>query len=212
MIASRAAIRCRTASADETRALGGAVAGVAAAGDVIVLVGDLGAGKTAFTQGFAAALGVTAPVTSPTFTLANRYEGSITVNHLDVYRFDHPDEAHDLALEELIDDGITLVEWGDAIAGMLPADHLTVKIRFRSDDDTALLHEEPIRLRSAEDASPVHLASDADDNDSGAIAGDGSLGDFRDNERLLTLRARGKRWGTRKSRLEAALRLWNRPC
>ncbi len=171
MTAGRAAIRCRTASVDETRALGGAVASVAATGDVIVLVGDLGAGKTAFTQGFAAALGVTTPVTSPTFTLANRYEGSITVNHLDVYRFDHPDEAHDLALEELLDDGITLVEWGDAIAGMLPAGHLSVTIRFRSADD--------------------------------GLPGD---------ERLLTLRGRGKHWSTRQPRLEAALRPWSRSC
>ena len=127
-----AAIACRTAGADETRRLGAAVAGAAEAGDVIVLVGDLGAGKTAFVQGFAAALGVTAPVTSPTFTLANRYQGRLVVNHLDVYRFDDPAEAHDLALPELIDEGVTLVEWGDTILPMLPAEHLTVTIRFAS--------------------------------------------------------------------------------
>lgn len=128
-------IACRTAGVDETRALGGAVARLVEAGDVVVLVGDLGAGKTAFVQGFAASLGVTAPVTSPTFTLANRYEGTLVVNHLDVYRFDCPDEVSDLALPELLDDGVTLVEWGDTIASALPAEHLAVTIRFGDGDD-----------------------------------------------------------------------------
>ncbi len=128
-------IACSTATVDETRVLGGAVAAVADAGDVVVLVGDLGAGKTAFVQGFAATLGVTAPVTSPTFTLANRYEGRLVVNHLDVYRFDDPEEVSDLALPELLDEGVTLVEWGDTIASALPAEHLSVTIRFGSGDN-----------------------------------------------------------------------------
>ncbi len=128
-------LACRTAGVDETRALGGAVATLVDAGDVVVLVGDLGAGKTAFVQGFAASLGVTAPVTSPTFTLANRYGGRLVVNHLDVYRFDCPEEASDLALPELLDDGVTLVEWGDTIASALPSEHLSVIIRFGEGDD-----------------------------------------------------------------------------
>ncbi len=128
-------IACVTSSVDETRALGGAVAEVADVGDVLVLVGDLGAGKTAFVQGFAAALGVTAPVTSPTFTLANRYEGTMVVNHLDVYRFDCPEEVYDLALPELLDDGVTLVEWGETISAALGADYLSVTIRFGSGDN-----------------------------------------------------------------------------
>ena len=128
-------IACSTAGVDETRALGASVASVAATGDVVVLVGDLGAGKTAFVQGFAAALGVTAPVTSPTFTLANRYEGRLVVNHLDVYRFDRPEEVSDLALPELLDEGVTLVEWGDTIASALPAEHLSVTIRLGDGDD-----------------------------------------------------------------------------
>ena len=128
-------IACSTAAVDETRALGGAVAAVVDTGDVVVLVGDLGAGKTAFVQGLAAALGVTAPVTSPTFTLANRYVGRLVVNHLDVYRFDDPEEAADLALPELLDEGVTLVEWGDTILSDLPAEHLSVRIRFGSGDN-----------------------------------------------------------------------------
>ena len=129
-------IECSTASVDGTRALGGAVATTVQAGDVVVLAGDLGAGKTAFVQGVAAALGVTAPVTSPTFTLANRYEGRLVITHLDVYRFDGPEEVVDLALPELLDEGVTLVEWGDTISGALGADHLSVNIAFgRGDDD-----------------------------------------------------------------------------
>lgn len=128
-------IACSTAGVDETRALGGAVATLVDVGDVVALVGDLGAGKTAFVQGFAVALGVTAPVTSPTFTLANRYPGRLTVNHLDVYRFEHFDEVQDLALPELLDDGVTLVEWGDTISSALGAEHLSVTIRFGHGDD-----------------------------------------------------------------------------
>ncbi len=128
-------ITCGTDGVQQTRALGAAVAAVVDAGDVVVLVGDLGAGKTAFVQGFAATLGVTSPVTSPTFTLANRYEGRLVVNHLDVYRFDCPEEAGDLALSEILDDGVTLVEWGDTISAALGPEHLSVTIRFGAGDN-----------------------------------------------------------------------------
>ncbi len=128
-------IACSTAGVDETRALGAAIAAIIRTGDVVVLVGDLGAGKTAFVQGFACSLGVTAPVTSPTFTLANRYNGQLVVNHLDVYRFDCPDEVCDLALPELLDEGVTLVEWGDTISSALPPEHLSVTIRFGEGDN-----------------------------------------------------------------------------
>lgn len=121
---------CVTRSVDETRSLGAAVASVAASGDLISLSGDLGAGKTALVQGFAAALGVAQPVTSPTFVLANRYQGRTVVNHLDAYRLNGVAEAHDLALPELLDDGVTLVEWGDSISAALPADRLEIAIGF----------------------------------------------------------------------------------
>ena len=108
---------------------------VAGPGDLIALTGELGAGKTAFVQGFAAALGVVAPVTSPTFVLANRYEGRMVVNHLDAYRLSGIVEAHDLALPELLDDGVTLVEWGDVISAALPADRLEIAIGFGAGPD-----------------------------------------------------------------------------
>ena len=114
----------RTTSAAATRELAAAVAALARPGDLMLLVGDLGAGKTAFTQGFAEALGVGDTITSPTFTLVRTYNtGKHKLNHLDVYRLEHVTEAEDLGLGELLEDGITLIEWGDdrqRVAARLP--------------------------------------------------------------------------------------------
>ncbi|MGP0031933.1 MAG: tRNA (adenosine(37)-N6)-threonylcarbamoyltransferase complex ATPase subunit type 1 TsaE, partial [Acidimicrobiales bacterium] len=103
-------------------------------GDVILLAGDLGAGKTAFAQGFAAALGVTGPVTSPTFTLVRHYRcgGDSPVAHLihaDVYRTGSLGEVVELALTELVEEGaVALVEWGDRAAPALGDDVLEVAL------------------------------------------------------------------------------------
>jgi tRNA threonylcarbamoyladenosine biosynthesis protein TsaE len=132
----------RTAGVDQTRALGAAVASLAHAGDLLLLAGDLGAGKTAFAQGFARGLGVTDQVVSPTFTLARQYEGTaLRLNHVDVYRLDHLQEAVDLGLSELIDDdgGVTLIEWGDVVIPALPADFLEVRLAYGFDDDERLV-------------------------------------------------------------------------
>lgn len=139
-------VACSTSSVDQTRLLAGAVAGLVDDGDLLVLVGDLGAGKTAFTQGFAAALGVEAAVTSPTFTLVNRYQGRLVVNHLDVYRLSDLAEARDLAIPELLEQGVTLIEWGEMILPALPNDRLDVRITFGDGDDDRL-----IELRSVGD-------------------------------------------------------------
>ena len=129
-----------TGSAVATQAVAARLAALVGAGDLIVLCGDLGAGKTTFTQGFGEALGVTSPVTSPTFTLANRYEGALIVNHLDVYRLAHIAEVEDLGLAELVDDrAVTLIEWGDAIAGALPGGYLEVRIRLGDGTDDRTL-------------------------------------------------------------------------
>ena len=130
-----------TTSALQTQEVAASLAALVQAGDLLVLCGDLGAGKTAFTQGFGRALGVTTPITSPTFTLANRYEGdALTVNHLDVYRLSHIDEVQDLGLHELIDGrSVTLVEWGDAIVGALPGGYLEVRLSLGVGPDDRLL-------------------------------------------------------------------------
>jgi tRNA threonylcarbamoyladenosine biosynthesis protein TsaE len=138
-VRSRPELRCVTASANATQELAAALAPLVVDGDLLVLVGDLGAGKTAFTQGICRALGVDEPVTSPTFTLANRYQGRLVVNHLDVYRIEALAEAEDLALVELLDDGLTLIEWGDVILPALPEDRLDVRITFGTGDDDRVL-------------------------------------------------------------------------
>ncbi|MBL8776570.1 MAG: tRNA (adenosine(37)-N6)-threonylcarbamoyltransferase complex ATPase subunit type 1 TsaE [Acidimicrobiales bacterium] len=125
-----------TTSAAGTRAVAAAVAGQVRAGDLLVLAGDLGAGKTAFTQGFGAALGVEVPITSPTFTLAQRYEGRLRVHHLDVYRLSGPEEAADLDIADLLEDeAVTLIEWGDTIRPALPPDFLEVRFTLGEGDD-----------------------------------------------------------------------------
>jgi tRNA threonylcarbamoyladenosine biosynthesis protein TsaE len=130
-------------SAKDTQAIAAEVARLAAAGDLIVLGGDLGAGKTTFTQGFGAALGVDEPITSPTFVLMRTYEGTrLPIVHMDVYRLEHLQEAVDLGLAEILDDGaVALVEWGDLVAAVLPADFLEIMIEQvdgGSDDDRSL--------------------------------------------------------------------------
>lgn len=132
----RAALAARTRSADQTKALAATLAELVRPGDLLLLAGDLGAGKTAFAQGFGAGLGVTEPITSPTFTLAQQYDGRLRMHHLDVYRLDQMAEVAELGLAELLDDGgVVLIEWGDAILPVLPTDYLEVRLTFGADDD-----------------------------------------------------------------------------
>ena len=114
-----------------------ALAGLVGAGDLVVLAGDMGAGKTAFTQGFARGLGITDRVTSPTFTIIREYAGpGLALHHLDVYRLDHLREVVDLGLGELLDEeAVMVVEWGDAVLPALPDQYLDVRIRFGEGDD-----------------------------------------------------------------------------
>jgi tRNA threonylcarbamoyladenosine biosynthesis protein TsaE len=117
-------------SPEETRILGAALAPMLLPGDVISLSGDLGAGKTVFVQGLAAALGVTARVTSPTFTIVHEYWGRYPIIHIDVYRLNSFQEVIDLGFEELLDpQAIMIVEWGEAVAPMLPPRYVDIDIR-----------------------------------------------------------------------------------
>ena len=130
-------VELRTVSVDATRAVAHAIAELARAGDLVLLVGEMGSGKTAFAQGFAVGLGIHEPVTSPTFTLVRSYEGPrLLMHHLDVYRLDRMAEVDDLALGELLEDrSVTLIEWGDAVVAALPADYLEVRLAFDDDPD-----------------------------------------------------------------------------
>lgn len=138
-------IEATTKSADDTRELGAALAGLARPGDLVLLSGDLGAGKTTLAQGFARGLGIDQPVVSPTFVLARLYAGRLPLMHADAYRMDTLDEVADLDLAEQLDDGgVALVEWGDVIAPVLPADYLQLRIEFGAGDDDRLFLLRPV--------------------------------------------------------------------
>ena len=136
-------LELRVHSLVETHAVASALAMLSRGGDLIVLSGEMGAGKTAFAQGFGSALGITEPITSPTFTLVHSYDlptgvhGAEALHHADLYRLERTTEVADLALEELADDdGIVLVEWGDVVEALL-GDHLAVHLEVEADDDDA---------------------------------------------------------------------------
>jgi tRNA threonylcarbamoyladenosine biosynthesis protein TsaE len=135
--------RAVTRSTDETLELARAVGELLRPGDVVSLVGELGAGKTVFARGVARALGVTELVVSPTFTIVREYEGRVPLVHVDVYRIDAVQELHDLGFEEVVrDDAVTVVEWGDMIDGLLPGDRLDVRLTPGAADDERVVEIE----------------------------------------------------------------------
>ena len=133
-------IDLRSDSVATTHAIAGVIAGLVRPRDIIVLAGDMGAGKTAFTVGFTRALGVSEDdqVSSPTFTLVHSYNsGRIPVLHADLYRLNSMAEVADLGLREQVDLGaVALVEWGDVAADVI-GDSLTIELSHDEDDDDA---------------------------------------------------------------------------
>ena len=121
----------RTPTPEDTRALGAALASLLRVHDVVLLTGDLGAGKTTLVQGIAQGLGAEEHVTSPTFTLVREYvTGRLPIAHVDVYRLDRIQDVVDLALDELEDGAcVLIVEWGDAVQELLPHDRLALEMR-----------------------------------------------------------------------------------
>jgi tRNA threonylcarbamoyladenosine biosynthesis protein TsaE len=112
----------------QTRRLGARLAALLNPGDVLALVGDLGSGKTRWAQGVCQGLGITAPVSSPTFTLVNEYQGRLPVYHIDLYRLENSAELLTFGLEDyLYGAGVSLIEWAERAAGLLPPDYLTVE-------------------------------------------------------------------------------------
>jgi len=119
----------RSTGPDDTRAIAAEVASQVGAGDAVSLSGELGAGKTCFVQGATWALGYDGRVTSPTFTLVREYPARrLPVVHVDVYRLDRVGDVLELGEDVLADDVVTLIEWGDAIASLLPDDRLDVEV------------------------------------------------------------------------------------
>jgi tRNA threonylcarbamoyladenosine biosynthesis protein TsaE len=129
-----------TRSVEETRALGEELGrAVLRAGDVVVLSGELGTGKTALAQGIGRGLEVDGPVVSPTFTLVREYEGRIRLCHVDVYRLERLQEIHDLGIEEQLEESVTLVEWGEAAVSALPSDRLEVRLTAGAGPDERII-------------------------------------------------------------------------
>ncbi|MCC5893549.1 tRNA (adenosine(37)-N6)-threonylcarbamoyltransferase complex ATPase subunit type 1 TsaE [Exiguobacterium sp.] len=126
-----------THSAAETQAVAEKLATLVKAGTVITLNGDLGAGKTTFTQGFGKGLGVKRNVNSPTFTIMKQYQGRLPLYHMDVYRLE--DTGDDIGLEEYIGgDGVAIVEWSDLIESSLPVERLAITIERIGDEERQL--------------------------------------------------------------------------
>jgi tRNA threonylcarbamoyladenosine biosynthesis protein TsaE len=127
-----------THSAAETEAVAGALAGGLTTGDVVLVRGELGAGKTTFVRGACRSLGIEEPVTSPTFTIGHRYRGAVDVSHLDLYRFVGLSPAEWGDLEPYFDDAIAFVEWPEAGAATLPKAVATVTLEHRAPQERAL--------------------------------------------------------------------------
>jgi len=123
----------------DTQAFAGRLASIVRPGDVIILAGGLGVGKTLFTGGLAAGLGVDETVVSPSFVLVRQYQsGFMPLVHVDVYRLGSLNEFDDLDVFELAENGVLVIEWGDAVESTIPDDHLRVDFSVSEDDKRML--------------------------------------------------------------------------
>ncbi len=135
-------------SPEETEAAGERLAASLGPGDVVALTGELGAGKTCFTQGVARGLGVTGRAVSPTFVLVNEHRGRLPVHHVDAYRTGSLTELLDLGIEELFDgDGVTIVEWADKLLPLLPPRTVHVRIEGVGDEPRTITIRRPAAAR-----------------------------------------------------------------
>lgn len=131
-------IQLESSSAEETERVAATIACRLVPGDVVLVRGELGAGKTTFVRGACRALGVQGPVTSPTFTIGHRYRGRVSVSHLDLYRFEGMSDAEWGDLEPYFQDAIAFVEWPDAGAGFLPPARIEVTLEHRGESRRGL--------------------------------------------------------------------------
>ena len=122
---------------EDTLRLGEQIGSLARGGEVICLVGELGAGKTLLSQGIAKGLAVSGLVNSPTFTIVCEYEGRLPFYHMDLYRLDDPEMLADIGFEEYVSgDGVTVIEWAEKAGSYLPVDHLLIRIEKAADEES----------------------------------------------------------------------------
>jgi len=121
----------KTDSESGTRALGQAIGALAQPGDVLLLSGELGTGKTCLVRGIAAGIGAPANAFSPSFVLVREYKGRLTLYHMDFYRLDNTEEIADLGIDDYLDgDGLCAIEWAERAKSLLPAEHLAVYLSY----------------------------------------------------------------------------------
>ncbi|MDD4504606.1 MAG: tRNA (adenosine(37)-N6)-threonylcarbamoyltransferase complex ATPase subunit type 1 TsaE [Clostridiaceae bacterium] len=137
-------LRYNTESVEETSRIGEQLGRLLSRGNIICLSGDLGAGKTAFTQGIAKGLGVLDYVTSPTYTIINEYEGRLPLYHFDVYRLNDVSEMYELGYEEyFFGDGVVVLEWADIVRDIIPGERLWITILNTKGDNSREIIMEP---------------------------------------------------------------------
>ncbi len=134
-----------TSSPEETEAAGEELGRRLRQGDLVLLRGELGAGKTTFVRGVARGSGSAAPVASPTFQLVRIYPGRLQLGHVDLYRLENGDELRDLGIDELLDAGAVVVEWGDWIRGTVGADAAMISIEHLGGDRRRIRTERDLR-------------------------------------------------------------------
>ena len=158
-------IRLRTSGPEQTQRLGCIIGQRAQPGDVYLLSGPLGAGKTCLTQGLARGLGVEGYVRSPTFVLMTRHQGRLTLHHVDLYRIGSPAEAWDLGLDEqLFDAGVCVIEWAERAEELLPEDALWLEFSYGEsrDEREIVLDSESSRFDALMTALAALSPADAD--------------------------------------------------
>lgn len=129
-----------THSVEETISLGKRIGNMLRPGDIVVLEGTLGIGKTVLTKGIAASFDIDEDITSPTFCLINEYDGKLKLNHIDVYRLDDVDDFLNLDVEDILyGGGVTIIEWGEKVITTLP--NYTIRAKFVSSDDNKRIIE-----------------------------------------------------------------------
>ncbi len=137
----------RTTSPEETEALGFRLGECLHGGEVLALFGGLGMGKTAFTRGIAAGLGIPSGVSSPTFALVHDYTGRLTVHHFDMYRVDGWDDLYSTGFFDYLDtEDVLIIEWSENIEGALPPDAIRITISKGESEEERLFEMEGVEL------------------------------------------------------------------